>query len=103
MKFLTKIIALCSVLFVSITSVFAIDAPVNIQAENIDETSITLSWNIVDTAFGYHIYYSDVQDVEILTAQKKEYVTDVKNEITQIIEREAQCREGQMRELGKLE
>jgi hypothetical protein len=77
MKFLSKIIALSSVLLLSISSVFAIDAPINLQASNISETSLTLSWDIVDTAFGYHIYYSDIQGVEILSAQKMEYVTDM--------------------------
>jgi hypothetical protein len=77
MRFLSKIIALTIVLFLSISSTFAIEAPVNLEASDINETSLTLSWDIVDSAFGYHIYYSETQGVEILSAQKKEYVTDI--------------------------
>lgn len=81
MKFLLKVLVF-SLILLSISSVYAIQEPQNIQASDINETSLTLSWDPVSTAFGYHIYYSSTQDVEILSAQKKEYVIDM----SQVIE-----------------
>jgi hypothetical protein len=61
----------------SITSTFALEKPVNISTTNISESSITLSWDNVNDSAGYHVYFSEQPEVEILTAQKREFVTDI--------------------------
>ena len=75
MKFIAKLFLAC-VMFTSYMSVFAIDTPMNITANNITETSIDLSWDTVEDALGYNVYYSETTPVDKLTAENREYLSE---------------------------
>lgn len=76
MKFIPKILALLLVFGISTFSVFAINSPINIVASNISESSWLLSWDASEDALGYNIYYSTTSPIELLTAEKKEYINN---------------------------
>ncbi len=74
MKFIPKILALLLVFGISTFSAFAINAPINILVSNITDTSWLISWDEPEDALGYDIYYSTTSPIELLTAEKREYV-----------------------------
>jgi hypothetical protein len=72
------------VLFSGVISVHAIDAPTNILANSITENNIELSWDSVDNALGYHIYYSTSTPVDKLSAEKEEYIQETSFNISEL-------------------
>ncbi len=77
MKLILKLIVLIWIFLHSAISAFALNTPVNINATNITSNSLSLSWDNVEDAFGYHVYFSTNPSVEILTAEKREYITEM--------------------------
>ena len=74
MKFIPKILALLLVFGISTFSVFAINSPINVLSSNVTETNSLLSWDAAENALGYNVYFSTVSPIELLTAEKKEYI-----------------------------
>lgn len=77
MKFLMKIVFLTWFFLLSTLGVFALEIPTNISTSNITETSVSISWDELENAAGYHLYFSDTPSVEILTAEKREFTTNI--------------------------
>lgn len=77
MKFIKNLLVWLGIMSLWFTSAFALEMPVNISATNTSESSITLSWDNVNDSAGYHIYFSEQPWIEILTAEKREFVTDI--------------------------
>lgn len=83
MKFIAKLTFLCGILFSTIYT-YAIEAPINIVANNITENNIELAWDSVENALGYHIYYSTSTPVDKLTAEKQEYIQETTFNISEL-------------------
>jgi hypothetical protein len=83
MKFIAKVVLTCALLS-SVFSVYAIEAPMNILANNISENNIELAWDNVEDALGYHVYYSTTTPVDKLTAEKKEYIQETSFNISEL-------------------
>ena len=73
MKLITKAAVLFWIFLSTTFATFALEAPVNISANEITNTSMSISWDSVQDAAGYHVYFSEDPSVEILTAQKREF------------------------------
>lgn len=76
MKFLFKIFAALLVFGISLGSVYAINAPVNVVNSNTTANSSLIQWDNIETALGYHVYFSQTPNIDILTADKKEYLSE---------------------------
>jgi len=70
----------------STISAFAIDSPLNIVADDITENSLRLSWDSVDDALGYQIYFSNSSPVEKSTAEKTDYIDGLEHVIDNLSE-----------------
>lgn len=84
MKTLVKLFALLSVVLLSFSSVFAIDAPINVVSTNTTSDSISLSWDVVDWALYYNVYYGEEPGIDILTANSLSYEPENSIELTDL-------------------
>lgn len=75
MKLITNTTILFWIFLSSAFAAFALETPTNISATDVTDTSISLWWDEVQEAAGYHVYFSENPSVEILTAQKREFNT----------------------------
>ena len=76
MNFIAKALLSISVFFYSVFAAFGLDIPTNISADEITESSASLHWDSVESAFGYHLYYSEEPDFQVINSYKREFITE---------------------------
>lgn len=57
MKFLLKFFSVLALFWIGLSSAFAIDAPSNFKIDSINDTSVDLSWDLVDNAYMYYVSF----------------------------------------------
>ncbi len=67
MKRFLKIILLVFTFFISLSYTFAIDAPVNFKLDSKTENSVSLSWDNVDSAYAYYVYFKKQSDAKMVS------------------------------------
>lgn len=65
MKIFSYVLKITLAILISITSVFAIEAPTSLVITENSESSVLVSWDAVDGASGYDVYYSTVSPIDI--------------------------------------
>lgn len=84
MKTLAKLLTSLFVAILAVSPAFAIDAPTNVVSTNATQNSLTLSWDAVEGALYYNIYYSENKGIDILTAQSLNYESENTIEIADL-------------------
>lgn len=65
MKIFSYVLKITLAILISITSVFAIEAPTSLVITENSQSSVSISWNDVEGASGYDVYYSTVSPINI--------------------------------------
>ncbi len=84
MKTLAKLLAGLFIASLVISNTFAIDAPTNIVSTSVTQNSLSLTWDTVDWALYYNVYYSDTKGIDILTAETISYESENSIEVTDL-------------------
>lgn len=82
MKTFAKILTSLFVTILAVSSAFAIEAPTNVVSTSATQDSLSLSWDPVEWALYYNIYYGENKGIDILTAQSLNYESESTIEIT---------------------
>lgn len=82
MKTFAKLLTSLFVAILAISPAFAIDAPTNVVSTSATQDSLTLSWDAVEWALYYNIYYGENKGIDILTAESLNYESENTIEIS---------------------
>lgn len=63
-----------------------LESPVNIRELNSWTWSMKITWDSIETALGYHLYYSTNPNIDISTANKLEYIPEIFVDINNLIQ-----------------
>lgn len=84
MKTLAKLLAGLFVAILAVSNTFAINAPTNVVSTSATQNSLSLTWDTVEWALYYNVYYSDTKGIDILTAETISYESENSIEITDL-------------------
>jgi hypothetical protein len=65
MKILSYILGVILLSISTVAGVFAIEAPASLSINQDTDTSVIVSWEAIEEASGYELYYSTVSPVDV--------------------------------------